>query len=173
MLKLKAQLAQLAENSENMFFDNIFDQYARRHQGYEGLCLAEFATTLSDKQIKNSIVYSDTRRKKDKILKYRGYNMDKDNANHHREMILLYHPWRNEEAEVESVNAEEVYYENRHKINEKYAHFHRVKNLMEAMNEAEEAARPVQREEIQEFNKEYFDDEDYNEIFGEANEQDP
>ena len=34
MLKSRDRLAQMAEDSENVFYDNIFDHYMRRHVKY-------------------------------------------------------------------------------------------------------------------------------------------
>ena len=53
-----------------------------------------------------------TRRRRPKVIRYCRFNIAQDEANYYREMCLLFLPWRNEEAEIESQDCAEKFHQN-------------------------------------------------------------
>lgn len=47
-----------------------------------------------------------------KVIRYRRYLREQDEANFFREQLMLFYPWRNEETELININHEQVYYDN-------------------------------------------------------------
>lgn len=52
-------------------------------------------------------------RRKSKGIRYRRYCIHLDRMNYFRVLIMLYLPWRNEEVDVENVNCEQIFNENK------------------------------------------------------------
>lgn len=52
------------------------------------------------------------KRKIPRVIRFRNYNILQDMHNHFREVIMLFHPWRNETDEIENVNCVDIYQAN-------------------------------------------------------------
>ena len=86
---------ELEESSKNIWRDNNFDKYIRRPPEMENISLAEFVSKYNyNPQTKK---YSP--RRNQIIIRYRNYDMNLENDEYKREMVLLHIPYRNEEIE--------------------------------------------------------------------------
>lgn len=68
-------------------------------------------------------------RKQSRVIRYRKYNLHQDRANYFRELIMLYHPWRDEGAEVENANCESIFRENKESIEINYKPYNDNKSI--------------------------------------------
>lgn len=147
MLKSPSELKKLPPDSPNIYKRNILDRFIERPAHAENICLADFValynfrgknSSISDEsnenfqdeivigdleveENRNSIIVSDgvlRRRKNPKIIRFCRYNAVKDPDNFYRERLMLFKPWRNENQELEEVNAEGIYIENINLIRE-------------------------------------------------------
>ncbi|XP_070499840.1 uncharacterized protein [Chironomus tepperi] len=110
-----------------------------------------------------------TRRRRPKVIRYCRFNVAQDEINYYREMCLLFLPWRNEEAEIESQNCFEKFRENEAAIKVNYDKYNAVSLDLEQisrdiqndrlMEETEEESRENVEQANTEFQNVYdFDD---------------
>lgn len=85
----------IGEDSTNIWRDNWFDKYEKRHQDLNDVTLAQFVANYT---VKNDGSYS--LRKKPRIIRYRNFDMAQDLNEYKREMVSLHFPFRNEDAEI-------------------------------------------------------------------------
>ena len=103
LVKPIEKLNELPPQSTDVTMTNLLDQYADRSLQLSDVCLAEFAAYYT---IKNDKI---TKRAYPRIIRYRRYTKSQDYHNYCREQIMLYVPWRDEEAEVINASVEEIY----------------------------------------------------------------
>lgn len=81
-------------DSTDIWKENWFDKYEKRHNESEEITLAQF--------VANYTVHSDSsyaKRKQPRIIRFRNYDMAKDLNEYKREMVTLHFPFRNEDEE--------------------------------------------------------------------------
>lgn len=104
MLKSKANISKLPDESNEIYIEGIFEKYTKRHHKYNNIFLAEFATMYHVTKPNNLDINDDENpedralklRKTRKILRYRRYKLCQDPENYYREQLLLFLPWREE-----------------------------------------------------------------------------
>ncbi|XP_044588740.1 uncharacterized protein LOC123267918 [Cotesia glomerata] len=85
----------IGADSTNIWKENWFDKYKRRHEDLENVTLAQFVAVYT---IKSNGTY--TKRKAPRVIRYRNYDMGKDLNEYKREMVTLHFPFRNEDEEI-------------------------------------------------------------------------
>ncbi|KAJ8678082.1 hypothetical protein QAD02_013869 [Eretmocerus hayati] len=131
MLKSLKDMKQLDDDSEDIYYEDIFHNYEKRRRALDDCCLAEYVTEHKTSQLKkfgeeyeiDEDDFEDQKRTKPKILRYRGYRLAKDRVNYYREQVLLFLPWRNEFEETESKNCEIVFNKNKNIIKRNMSKF--------------------------------------------------
>lgn len=116
MMKSKAELEQLDEDSTDIVVMNLMEKYAAR-EGMDDVCLADFAALKTGHKNKDG-TFRYTTRTKARIIRFVRYSYDKDKANFFREQCLLFFPWRNEKEDIELQNCADLYYHNKEQIEE-------------------------------------------------------
>ncbi|KAJ8676999.1 hypothetical protein QAD02_012786 [Eretmocerus hayati] len=114
MLKTSKDIKKLDDDSEEIYYENIFQNYEKRNKALDDCCLAEYVTEHKITKSKpfcelyDTIEegFQDSRRKKPKILRYRRYRLHEDPVNYYREQVLLFFPWRKEFEDIESKDCE-------------------------------------------------------------------
>jgi Helitron helicase-like domain at N-terminus len=118
MLKSKAELEELPENSEDIAADSLINKYVRRPEELENISLADFASgyTYSKQKPKNrnflKLIGGNgylTKRGRPLIIRYRRFGKETDPANYFREQLMLFTSWRDEEKELLIANCEQKY----------------------------------------------------------------
>lgn len=85
----------IEDDSTNIWKENWFDKYEKRHPDLEAVTLAQF--------VANYTIHPDhtyTERKIRRIIRYRNFDMAQNLHEYKREMVSLHIPFRNEETEV-------------------------------------------------------------------------
>lgn len=93
--KKQTELAELSDESTDVWKSNVFDKYKRRSEELNDLTLAQFASQYicdNNGKIKKSRV--------PKIIRYVNYNMTTQFDDCKREMVTLHMPFRDEENEI-------------------------------------------------------------------------
>jgi hypothetical protein len=67
-----------------------------------------------------------TRRKRPKVIRYCRFNIAQDEINYYREMCLLFLPWRDEDAEIESKNCADTFHANEAVIKKNFDKYNAV-----------------------------------------------
>jgi hypothetical protein len=130
MLKSKKEIAMLPENSTEIFVESILTKYNSRETAPENVCLADFVANYkikknidvhqreeADNSDTEAVVENENKmREKPAIIRYRRYKYDQDPVNYCREQVMLFFPWRNEELELENVDIQKKYADNRDMI---------------------------------------------------------
>lgn len=75
-------------------------------------------------------------RTKSKVIRYRKYSIHQDRPNYFRVLIMLFHPWRNEETQVENSDCEQIFNTHKDAINNNYKLFH-ANNSIDSDNDVE------------------------------------
>lgn len=110
--RLLKTISEIEENPEEIFVENIFEQYEKRPRSLENITLAEFATEyendrkvqISDQEDVNTDIGQYRERKNRKILRFVNYRKHLDYENFCREQNLLFRPWRSEDDEICGAN---------------------------------------------------------------------
>ncbi|XP_034239380.1 uncharacterized protein LOC117644221 [Thrips palmi] len=100
--KPKKDIDALPEGATDLWYPDVFDVYANRHDDLENTTLAEFVAVHHQSNNMKP-------RKKDRIIRYRRFNENGDNKdqreNFYRSMCTLHIPWRNEQDDILSAGA--------------------------------------------------------------------
>ncbi|XP_054165178.1 uncharacterized protein LOC128962799 [Oppia nitens] len=114
MLKSKKDLENLPNDSTDITFKGILEQYSARPNTptLNKLCLAEFAASytyhksLSDRQLMN--INNDEDENEESLI-----NDTTDPKNYYRSLIFLYFPWNNEEKDIQVDLCQKIYERNK------------------------------------------------------------
>lgn len=87
----KQDFEELPKDSTNIWQDNWIDEYEKRPQNMGEVTLAQF---VSRYYLKKTQTYE--LRKRPRIIRWRGYDKNKNKAEYKREMVQLHWPFRNE-----------------------------------------------------------------------------
>ena len=104
LVKPLEKLNQLPEYSTDVTLGNFLEKYAERDMQLETWCLADFAAYINI--TKNGFTVRD----KPRIIRYRRYTKSQDFYNYCREQVMLFIPWRDEQAELIDAPVEEIYH---------------------------------------------------------------
>lgn len=174
MLKSPKELKELDPESEDIYKKGVLERYSERPAYLEDLCLADFVahytfkgrsgTTkeneddhqLEEKEndedaTKNFKVQGGTmnHRRHPKVIRFCRFSYHKDPVNFFRERLMLFYPWRNEEDELEKVNCEEIFIQNKNIIERNSQKFIAIDlDFNEIIKEIEERAAMNDNEEI-------------------------
>ncbi|XP_053596141.1 uncharacterized protein LOC103578666 [Microplitis demolitor] len=85
----------IGDDSTNIWKENWFDKYQRRHEDLENVTLAQFVAGYT---IKPDGTH--TKRKTPRVIRCRNYDMGTDLNEYKREMVTLHFPFRNEDEEI-------------------------------------------------------------------------
>lgn len=84
-------------------------------------------------------------RRKPKVIRYRTYSIHQDRSNYYRVLVMLYYPWRNEEAEIDNANCENIFHANKDVIDNNFRIYNDNKPVDSAQNtEVENAVTEVE-----------------------------
>ncbi|XP_011214163.2 uncharacterized protein LOC105233708 [Bactrocera dorsalis] len=135
MLKPRRELDALQENSTDIYVPSVLDHYSQRPDQLEELCLADFAAWFRFSKTSRNISFNnedydevenedDTtaappmalkdgsgflrKRKQALILRWKRFSVENSRADFFRETAMMFHPWRNKEAELLSNDVESV-----------------------------------------------------------------
>lgn len=127
LLKPMQKLANLADDYDDIFETNLIDRYAARPDTLDDLCLAEFTANYTYRseqqeshdeaddailtpqeedgmryehiQLKNGLgtMY---KRRKQAIIRWHRFNIEKEASKVYRAKLMLYMPWRNEHVDL-------------------------------------------------------------------------
>ena len=123
VVKRASDLEKLDDDDENVFQKSIIDRYQYRPSNLESMCLAEFSATyvkvykcedtsdalpppdessiLGSGRIKlNAGMGYMSKRRRQAVIRFRKYNQDLQPSDYFRSKLMLYFPWRNEEADL-------------------------------------------------------------------------
>lgn len=160
MLKLKKDLEQLDPDSKDVFMTNIFSKYSNRSAFKENLCLADFVAFYSNNRAITEDENDDgdvdavrvEQRRKARVIRYRRYELQKDESNYYREQILLFLPWRNE-PEIENCNCKDIYTNNLQEIQNNRAKYVTIVDEVfdKALEDAQKAKENQDNSEIEKF----------------------
>jgi DNA replication protein DnaC len=127
LLKPISQIEGMEDESEDIFQTSLIDRYAERPDTLSDLCLAEFAanyTTQSRRELKDGdtsdalpppededsrkcqrIVLKNGlghmyKRRREAIVRFHRFNREKEASKMYRSKLMLYLPWRNENADL-------------------------------------------------------------------------
>ena len=127
LTKPRKALEVLDENDTDIIVRGLLDHYSQRSSELETTCLADYAAWYNyksgDAPMKSrqptynqaDFIGHVQKRLFAKVIRYRRYGEKRDPINFYREQVLLFHPWRNEELEVNSA-PERTYDENKNSI---------------------------------------------------------
>ncbi|XP_044588824.1 ATP-dependent DNA helicase PIF1-like [Cotesia glomerata] len=139
------------EDSTSIWKENWFDKYEKRPQEMEELSLAQFVANFTKNSQGDYI-----RRKQQRIIRYRNYDIASDINEYKREMVTLHIPFRNEEFEIlEEMKFIRIYDENENQILERRKEFESDLDI----NKTIELCRKLCRE-----NEEADDDDEIHDI---------
>lgn len=93
--KTMKELAELDDESTNIWKENWFDKYEKRPEELNDITLAQFVSTYTY-SAKNK-VYN---KRAPRVIRYRNYDITDNFANYKREMVTLHIPFRNEMNEI-------------------------------------------------------------------------
>ncbi len=144
----------LPEDSRDIYCDNKLSFYKKRPKDLENLSVSEFYafynvknkksssrnleislssdnSKLSDESnetqnliITDSLIYQ--RAKKAKIIRFNNFKIEDSEYNYYRSLVFLFHPWRNEDTEIEIENVKNVYLQNEISICNKRQEFEKL-----------------------------------------------
>lgn len=124
--RLLKSISEIDENPDEIFVENIFEQYERRPKPLENLTLSEFATeyeidrklqTIGEEKYETNMEAHNKRASR-KILRFVNYKKHLDYENFCREQNLLFRPWRNEDTEICKANNVENFFKFEQQIKE-------------------------------------------------------
>lgn len=116
ILKGKDNIKALEDDSTEVLVENDIDRYTRRPTQLENVCLADFVGKYyrTSKAGHQEIYFE---RSREKILRWRSYNLSTDPSNFYRVRLMLFLPWRDENKELTDVDYSKKYHENIELIN--------------------------------------------------------
>ena len=126
LLKPRKTLEELDPDSEDVYAANCLHHYSNRPQSLENLCLADFVANYTYATFRKTSNYLKLengdgfvcKRKVNKVLRYRRYS-SQDMLNYYRELLTLFHPWRDEAIDVLNTDVEAVFLANQGSILQK------------------------------------------------------
>ena len=116
LLKSQADLEQLEDDDEDIECDSTIKRYMRRPSQMEDVCLADFVslyTVVPKSSSGNRTALSLTsgekirKRKRQAVIRYVRFSKEKDSENHFREILMLFHPWRDEDQIIDTCDSYE------------------------------------------------------------------
>lgn len=139
LVKSKQDLQEMDPDSDDIFVPGLLDHYVARPPSMENITLAEFAAnyTFTKRFSMNAIALIDSqkrsagyvvKRKKPRIIRYRGYTYACDPDNYFREMLMLYYPWRNEKEELLDIDGDTSFLRHQVDILRVRKHFHALED---------------------------------------------
>jgi len=171
MRKSIKELEEMDDDDENITVSDFIDHYAGRAD-LDDVCLADFAAlykregeaeNISDDEddddgenkpkVRNNKYILRT---KERVIRYVNFRKEINEKEYWREMVMLYHPWRNEEESLlNDANVMRIFRENSDAILQKYAHYHslNIDELENLVKEVEENLKDFADQEIEEFEK--------------------
>ncbi|CAF4391999.1 unnamed protein product [Rotaria socialis] len=190
MVKSDEILQKLDPDSKDIFVQGLIDMYVNRPDDMKNVCFVDFASLYNvtkriayndgiaensdDEEVidnefdefnplkmKNSKGWI-KRRTKQKIIRFRNFQLHQDPENYYREQLMLFHPWNNEQKDLIDINHEEVFESYKDSIRKKrseYVH-HEANKFEKAVEENKETEDDS---DIDDTNNEY--DQDKNEFF--------
>jgi len=127
LLKPISQIKDMDNESQDIFQTSLIDRYAARPDSLNNLCLAEFAANYATQrgrelpdgetsdavpppedddsrkceriQLKNGLGYM-YKRRQEAIIRFHRFNYEKEASKVYRSKLMLYLPWRNENADL-------------------------------------------------------------------------
>ncbi len=154
ILKPKNKLLLLPEDSTDIYCENKLSLYTKRPKELEKLTVAEFyayynvqnnkssgkfedmsqscdnSNHSTDNEETEKLIRSDKliykRIKKSKIFRYNNFKIEENENEYYRSNVFLFHPWRNEDTEVENDNVKNVYLQNEISIIAKREEFEKL-----------------------------------------------
>ncbi|XP_070175663.1 uncharacterized protein [Littorina saxatilis] len=132
MLKAQQILKEMNPESTDVMSPGLLDKYVSRPESMDGVSLAEFVAdyNINSKDPVDDQPHDDeehradrdvntdqrvklnnghgfvTKRRWSKVIRYCNFNKLKDEDDYYREQLMLFHPWRNEEQDLISINRE-------------------------------------------------------------------
>ena len=127
-------------DNENVFQKSFIDRYQHRPSCLESMCLAEFVATYvvvyKDEDANDALPPSDestilasgriklnagmgymSKRRRQAVIRFRKYNLDLQPSDYFRAKLMLYLPWRNEEADLLGGHASyQAHYQTAHSL---------------------------------------------------------
>ncbi|KAI8116853.1 ATP-dependent DNA helicase PIF1 [Lucilia cuprina] len=127
VLRSRDQLQNLPSYSTDIYVASLLDHYVQRPDELDSLCLADFAAFYkflrTARNIQNDETYNEhedqeenelsgrflrlkdnsgfiKKKTKPNVIRYRHYNVNTHRSDYFRELVMLYHPWRNEEIDI-------------------------------------------------------------------------
>ncbi|XP_037825564.1 uncharacterized protein LOC119613607 [Lucilia sericata] len=127
ILRSRDQLQNLPPDSTDVYVTSLLDHYVQRPDELDSLCLADFAAfykfSRTARYIQNDETYNEhedheenelsgrflrlkdnsgfiKKKTKPNVIRYRHYNANTHRSDYFRELVMLYHPWRNEEIDI-------------------------------------------------------------------------
>ena len=170
MLKSHQELAQLHPDSTEVYANNLFHYYTSRPRTLENLCLADFAAKFVRRSHNETFETSEKvitwpnkaqfyKLKRNRILRYVRFDIRKDPENHYRELLLLFHPFRDEMKILgNSDTFEQQYHLLKEKIEAKRVEFEHWRSVTQRACDEIELLSPDELERINTF----LQDEDEN-----------
>lgn len=167
MVKSREKLSQLHRKSDEIFQEGLIEHYMKRPRSLQNLTLSEFAADyrFSSKNGKNSIALKNNsgyifKRRNSRVIRYRNYYYEEDPENYIREHLMLFLPWRNEEANILQQDMEKLFNDNEAHILSIKRKFNAIDdlNLAKAFQEASDRNDCEDETFIQ---REKFDFDDY------------
>jgi len=172
----RSRLTKSAEELKNMnpddtdvLMDGLIEHYVKRSEQLENLCLADYAAWYNFKKTKASEKAVTTQQKvfrqKDgngcvkkrsfaKVIRSRRYGQVKEPFMYYRENVMLFHPWRDEELEVNS-NPMAIYRTHSESIQLKGAEYNKMCNeinIEDVLNELHAEEKDSDTQELDEEN---------------------
>ena len=149
MLKPTKTLQELDPQSTDVLCTGLLDKYCARPDSLEDLTLSEFAAdyNINSKDPSLEAQHEDdhntedqtgntenrfllqnglgsiTKRRWSKVIRYVNFNELQDKTEYCREQLMLFHPWRDEDADLININQEATFERYNESINEKRAKF--------------------------------------------------
>ena len=157
-------------DSTEVYANNLFPYYTSRPRTLESLCLAGFAAKYFRRSHNETVETSEKvitcpnkaqfyQLKRNRILRYVRFDIRKDPENHYRDLILLFHPFRDEmKIRGNSNTFEQQYHHLKEKIEAKRVEFEHWRCDTQRACDGIELLGPDELER----GKTYFQDEDEN-----------
>ena len=173
MTKPLSAIQTLEDDDEDLYLTSLIDRYAARPDSLENICLAEFAANYSanirnerdnegnehtpnaleekhddERQhlihLKNGLGIMHKRRR-EAIIRFHKYNIEKESEKYYRGKLMLYVPWRKEDDDI--LGDSETYIEQfRLKLNEvtimEQRYSHNAQTLEEAQRDLDQFGPP-------------------------------
>ncbi|XP_037820089.1 uncharacterized protein LOC119609402 [Lucilia sericata] len=127
ILRSRDELQNLPSDSTDIYVTSLLDHYVQRPDELDSLCLADFAAyykfSRTARNVQNEETYNEhdeqdenefsgrflrlkdnsgfiKKKTKPNVIRYRRYNVNTHRSDYFRELVMLYHPWRNEEVDI-------------------------------------------------------------------------